>query len=51
MFANLKKALRSVSASEREVAYLNEAGDRIDLELRQREVDRGLFRRNRSLVL
>lgn len=49
MFANLKKALRSVSTSEREAAYLNEAGDRIDLELRQREVDRGLFRRNRNL--
>lgn len=51
MFANLKKALRSVSASAREAAYLNEAGDRIDLELRQREVDRGLFRRNRNLGL
>ncbi|MCM5552308.1 DUF3563 family protein [Pleomorphomonas sp. NRK KF1] len=51
MFANLKKAIRSISASEREAAYLNEAGDRIDLELRQREVDRGLFRRNRNLGL
>lgn len=51
MFGTLKKALRSVSASEREAAYLNEAGDRIDLELRQREVDRGLFRRNRNLGL
>lgn len=51
MFTTLKKALRSISASERESAYLNEAGDRIDLELRQREVDRGLFRRNRNLGL
>lgn len=51
MFTTLKKALRSVSASEREAAYLNQAGDRIDLELRQREVDRGLFRRNRNLGL
>jgi Protein of unknown function (DUF3563) len=51
MFANLKKAFRSVSAAEREAAYLNAAGDRIDLELRQREVDRGMFRRNRNLGL
>lgn len=51
MFANLKKALRSVSVNEREAAYLNEAGDRLDLELRQREIDRGMFRRNRNLGL
>ena len=29
---------------ERELAYLNEATDRIDLEYRQRAVDRGMFR-------
>lgn len=51
MFASFKKALRSISTSQREAAYLNEAGDRIDLELRQREVDRGMFRRNRHLGL
>jgi hypothetical protein len=51
MFGNLKRALRSVSTAEREAAYLNEAGDRFDLELRQREIDRGLFRRNRNLGL
>ena len=48
MFASLKrtaKMLRGQTAAEREAAYLNEAGDRFDLELRQREIDRGLFRR------
>lgn len=51
MFSTLKKAFRASSTAEREVAYLNEAGDRLDLELRQREIDRGLFRRNKSLGL
>lgn len=51
MFANLKKALRGASVNEREAAYLNEAADRFDLEARQREIDRGLFRRSRGLGL
>lgn len=47
MFAQLRKAaraLRPATAAERELAYLNEATDRVDLEYRQRAVDRGMFR-------
>lgn len=47
MFKQLKKitrALRVPSAEEREMNYLNGSLDRIDLEYRQRQVDRGLFR-------
>jgi hypothetical protein len=47
MFAPIKKfarALRAPSAEDRELAYLNGSFDRIDLEYRQRQVDRGLFR-------
>ena len=47
VFNNLRKAaraLRPATAAERELAYLNEATDRIDLEYRQRAVDRGMFR-------
>ncbi|CAI9400896.1 hypothetical protein ANOBCDAF_00581 [Pleomorphomonas sp. T1.2MG-36] len=48
MFGPLKKvarALRVPSTEEREMHYLSAAGDRIELEYRQREIDRGLFRR------
>ncbi|WP_181699033.1 DUF3563 family protein [Chthonobacter albigriseus] len=47
MFAPLKRAARvfkGMTATERELAYLNESSDRIDLEYRQREIDRGMFR-------
>ena len=47
MFSQLRKAaraLRPATDAERELAYLNEATDRIDLEYRQRAVDRGMFR-------
>lgn len=47
MFTHLRKAaraLRPATSAERELAYLNEATDRIDLEYRQRAVDRGMFR-------
>jgi hypothetical protein len=50
MFATLKrtaKMLRTPTAAERELAYLNEAGDRYDLEARERNLSRGvLSRRN-----
>lgn len=49
MFTQLKKitrALRPISAEERELSYLNGSLDRIDLEYRQRQIDRGLFRRS-----
>lgn len=47
MFTPIKKfarALRVPSVEDREMAYLNGAHDRFDLEYRQRQVDRGLFR-------
>jgi hypothetical protein len=52
MFGPLKKVVRALhvpSAEERELQYLNAAGDRIDLEYRQRDVDRGMFRRGYGL--
>ena len=42
---NFTRALRVPSAEERELAYLNGSIDRIDLEYRQRQIDRGLFRK------
>ncbi|WP_082366691.1 DUF3563 family protein [Ensifer adhaerens] len=47
MFNQLRKitrALRVATQEERELAYLNGSVDRIDLEYRQRQIDRGLFR-------
>ena len=44
-FKNFTRALRVASNEEREIAYLNGAIDRIDLEYRQRQIDRGLFRK------
>lgn len=41
---NFARALRVRSIEEREMAYLNSSHDRFDLEYRQRQVDRGLFR-------
>jgi hypothetical protein len=35
---------RGPSTEDREMAYLNAAADRIDLEYRQRQIDRGMFR-------
>lgn len=46
MFATLKRTaelLRPVTAAERELAYLAEAGDRYDLEARERNLARGGF--------
>ena len=48
MFGPIRKfanALRGPSTQEREMAYLNGSRDRVDLEYRQREIDRGLFRK------
>jgi hypothetical protein len=47
MFTPIKKfakAFRARSVEEREMAYLNGSNDRFDLEYRQRQIDRGLFR-------
>ncbi|MBP1850836.1 DUF3563 family protein [Rhizobium halophytocola] len=43
-FRKIARSLRIPSLAEREMAYLNGARDRFDLEYRQRQVDRGLFR-------
>lgn len=48
MFGPVKKfarALRGPSIEEREMSYLNGSADRVDLEYRQRQVDRGMFRK------
>ncbi|AYD00313.1 DUF3563 family protein [Neorhizobium sp. NCHU2750] len=48
MFDTVRKfarALRVPTAQDREMAYLNDARDRIDLEYRMRQVDRGMFRK------
>ncbi len=41
---SLAKALRANNRRDRELAYLNGAVDRYDLEARERDIDRGLFR-------
>lgn len=49
MFKPLRKIARSLRAptvQEREMAYLNEANDAIELEYRMRQVDRGMFRKS-----
>jgi hypothetical protein len=48
MFDTVRKfarALRVPSTQDREMAYLNDARDRLDLEHRMRQVDRGMFRK------
>jgi hypothetical protein len=48
MFGPLRKIARAVrgkTVQEREFDYLSDSVSRIDLEFRQREVDRGMFRR------
>jgi hypothetical protein len=37
--------LRGPSIEDREMAYLNASADRVDLEYRQRQIDRGMFRK------
>ncbi|WP_082666204.1 DUF3563 family protein [Aureimonas sp. AU4] len=45
--SRLRQAFRTVSSEDRANRYLNEATSLVDLERRQREIDRGLFvRRN-----
>ncbi|QLF69939.1 DUF3563 family protein [Peteryoungia desertarenae] len=48
MFEPIRKIARSLrvpSVAEREMMYLNGARDLVDLEYRQRQIDRGMFRR------
>lgn len=42
--SKLASKLRGPTTEERELAYLNASTDRVDLEYRQRQIDRGLFR-------
>jgi hypothetical protein len=42
--SKIASKLRGPSIEDREMAYLNSSADRVDLEYRQRQVDRGLFR-------
>jgi hypothetical protein len=42
--SKIASKLRGPSVEDREMAYLNASADRVDLEYRQRQVDRGLFR-------
>ena len=46
--SKITKKLRAPTAAERELNYLNESVDRVDLEYRQRQIDRGMFR-NRGI--
>ena len=48
MFEPIRKIARSLrvpTVAEREMLYLNGARDLVDLEYRQRQIDRGMFRR------
>lgn len=47
MFSNVRKLFAVQTRAEREHAYLEQSVDRVDLEMRQREIDRGLFRQRR----
>lgn len=49
LIQNLKSALRHRSRAESELDYLNDATSRVDLEMRQREIDCGKFRRSTQL--
>ena len=44
LFQNLRGALRRPDRAKAEIDYLNQATSQVDLELREREIDRGRFR-------
>lgn len=44
LFERVRVALRGPDRGSVELGYLNEATSRIDLEMREREIDRGRFR-------
>ena len=46
--SKIASRFRGPSVEDREMAYLNASADRVDLEYRQRQIDRGMFR-NRSM--
>ena len=53
LFDTLKSALRTRSRVDAELDYLNQSTSPVDLEMRQREIDRGRFRssQRRSALL
>ena len=46
--SKIASRLRAPTIEERETDYLNQSVDRVDLEYRQRQIDRGMFR-NRGI--
>ena len=44
LMSNLKTAFQRLSRQDAELDYLNQSTSPVDLELRQREIDRGRFR-------
>jgi len=44
LMTSLKAAFQRPSRQDAELDYLNQSTSRVDLELRQREIDRGRFR-------
>lgn len=50
MFDRVKRLLHTPTTAERELAYLNDSASRYDLELRQREIDRGRFRQRNTVA-
>jgi hypothetical protein len=44
LFDTLKSALRTRQRADIELDYLNQSTSPVDLEMRQREIDRGRFR-------
>lgn len=49
MFDRMRNLFHVPTAAEREMAYLSDSASRYDLELRQREIDQGKFRRRRGV--
>ncbi|MGN6684918.1 MAG: DUF3563 domain-containing protein [Devosia sp.] len=45
LISHLKAALRGRAREDVELDYLSQSTSRVDLELRQREIDHGRFRR------
>jgi len=48
VFANVVRSLRVPNVAEREMAYLAASHDHNDLEYRQMQIDRGMFRARRN---
>lgn len=46
MFDQVRKFFTGPTVAERERAYLEESANRYDLEMREREIQRGRFRRS-----